>query len=54
MEINYYIHEEGGFTTYFIEFKKLGVLLIFQDKIEPVERFTMTPNSTIFEAGIPV
>lgn len=53
MTINLYIHEEGGNTTYFIEFKESGVLLgISSDKINPVESIHPDAVPTIFEAGV--
>ena len=53
MTINLYIHEDGGNTTYFIEFNELGVLLgVSSEKIEPVESVHPDAVQTIFEAGI--
>lgn len=38
MTVNLYIHEDGGNTIYFIEFRELSVILgVSSDKIEPVE-----------------
>ncbi len=38
MTVNLYIHEDGGNTTYFIEFRELSVILgVSSDKIAPVE-----------------
>jgi len=53
MTINLYIHEEGGNTTYFIEFKESGNLLaVSSDKIAPVESMHPDAVLTIFEASI--
>ena len=45
MNINLYIHEDGGNATYFIEFRELSVILgVSSDNISPVE--SIHPDAT--------